>query len=307
MRSSRRRTSGNPTTGADVQTFRIHCGKANALNSGTHVSGGGTPTLVVQLRETGSASLQSLGTTAVPDGAIGTIEFTWDATNLVTADGSAVEVYFTTSKNGGGANGRWAIIDEVEWLADYSAPVSAEPPTGSITATGQIPTATATANQLATPGLGSASITGQIPTVVAPQTVTPGLGSATFTGYIPDVTIGAGVSAEPGAGSLAVTGQIPVITTSDHQSVAVPAGSAVVAGQIPTVTVGANVSATPGAGSVVLTGLVPSPLAPQVVTPAQAVLALTGYAPTASTGIVLTDVHSYTAYIDQAVAFNVER
>lgn len=107
--------TGNPTTGADVQEFRVLLRKDAA--------GGGTPTFSAELRETGGgAALETLATDVSEDSTTGTVHsLTWDATNLATADGSAVEILLTFSKGAGGPNERNVEVGAAEWNVDYTA------------------------------------------------------------------------------------------------------------------------------------------------------------------------------------------
>ena len=108
--------TSNPTTGADVQEFRVQLRK--------NATGGGTPTYSAELRETGGGTaLQTLATDATIDttGTGSVVSLTWDASNLATADGSAVELLLTFTKGGGGPNERNVEVGAAEWNVDYSA------------------------------------------------------------------------------------------------------------------------------------------------------------------------------------------
>ena len=107
--------TGNPTTGAGVQEFRILLRK-------TAINGGKTDdTYTVDLYENGvqkQATIASGGN--VPTGGV-VVSALWDATNLATADGSLVECYVTTTPEAGGApTSRGSIeVGAVEWNVTY--------------------------------------------------------------------------------------------------------------------------------------------------------------------------------------------
>lgn len=106
--------TGNPTTGAGLQTFKAYArltpnGTACTWNcyvaeSGTRLNGGaaiGTGTLTSTTGELLTA--------------------TWDAALLGTADGSAVECDFEVVKSGGAPAARTTgEFDAVEWVVDYT-------------------------------------------------------------------------------------------------------------------------------------------------------------------------------------------
>lgn len=107
--------TGNPTPGAGVQEFRVRLRK--------NASGGGDPTYTAELRETGGgAALETLATdvalTSADPGAV--ISLPWNAANLGSADGSAVELYLVFTKGGGGPNERNVEVGAAEWNVDYS-------------------------------------------------------------------------------------------------------------------------------------------------------------------------------------------
>lgn len=101
--------SGPPSTGADRQVFRVLLRK--------NASGGGTPDFDAELRETsGGASLETLATTQTVTDTSGVVyELAWDATNLGTADGSAVELLLTLNSDGGGPNERGIDVGAIAW------------------------------------------------------------------------------------------------------------------------------------------------------------------------------------------------
>lgn len=110
-----------PVAGAGAQRFRIR-----VRRSITH-SGTGVPTLDVFLYEggvqRGSILVDDATVTADDPGQI--IEAPWDATDLVTADGSDVECFVITTVGGTGANERSVEIGAVEWCEFAGAGITA--------------------------------------------------------------------------------------------------------------------------------------------------------------------------------------
>jgi hypothetical protein len=106
--------SGNPTTGAGLQTFKVRVRKYN--------SNTGTPTVRMDLYETGGGTALVTGTEQDITSTTGeSFSQTWDATNLATANGSAVECHIVITKAGGSPSVRnTGDIDGVEWVCQYS-------------------------------------------------------------------------------------------------------------------------------------------------------------------------------------------
>jgi len=106
--------TGNPTTGTGVQSFRLYVRK--------NAAGGGDPIIdSVELYEGGTLRQTLGGTPITVTSATGTAyTFSWDAANLVTADGSGVEIRVVASKGGGGPNERNVEYDSVSWAVDYT-------------------------------------------------------------------------------------------------------------------------------------------------------------------------------------------
>ena len=134
--------SGDLNTGAGLQTYRVW-GKKSA-------SGGGTPTLVISVRETGDVVDLATGSTESVTSATGEeFLFTWDASVLNDGlDGAAVEVFITMSKDGGGDNERNVDIDSIGFITDHSAggPGTVTPSGVAVTGAVGTPTIDAEAN-----------------------------------------------------------------------------------------------------------------------------------------------------------------
>lgn len=113
--------TGNPTTGAGLQNFKIY---ARLSPNGTSI------TYNVYLRESGT---RLNGGTAIATGSLTSttgqlITANWDATLLSTANGSLVEVEFETVKSGGAPAARTTgEVDAIEWNVDYTAAGSFQP------------------------------------------------------------------------------------------------------------------------------------------------------------------------------------
>ena len=108
--------TGNPTTGAGLQEFRILLRKTATNNGKTD------DTYTIHLYEDGvlrQSTIASGGNT--PTGGV-VVSATWDAANLTSADGSGVEVYISTTPEAGGApTSRGSIeVGAVEWNVDYT-------------------------------------------------------------------------------------------------------------------------------------------------------------------------------------------
>ena len=113
--------TGNLTTGADLQTFRLY------VRVGT-AAGGTTPTIDVAIRETGGGSNLTVQTGITVTSYTGEIvEFTWDASVLATIDGSAVELYAIGQRSGGNPGSRRSVeFDAIEWIAVISDGIEPE-------------------------------------------------------------------------------------------------------------------------------------------------------------------------------------
>ena len=105
--------SGNPTTGTDVQVVHIAGRKADAT---------GSPEAVYDvLLQEGGVTRQTLATGVNwADSTTKTIiTATWDAANLVTTDGSAVQIRITQTAGGTGGSRRAVEIGGIEWHVDF--------------------------------------------------------------------------------------------------------------------------------------------------------------------------------------------
>jgi hypothetical protein len=110
-----------PSTGGGLlsgtQTFRVHTRKVDA-------TGGGDPTLVVDLYESGSLVSANIINTTIADETTGTTHSgTWDPSTVGLADSSGVniEMLVTITSIGGGPNSRSGDLGAVEWEAQYNA------------------------------------------------------------------------------------------------------------------------------------------------------------------------------------------
>lgn len=104
--------SGDPTVGANLQEFR-----AGVLEFDSGQTG--TPTARIELWENG-ALVRAGNNTNVSIYAV--LAFTWNANELVTADGSLVQCKVIGVKSGGAPTARNTIrIGHIEWNVDFSA------------------------------------------------------------------------------------------------------------------------------------------------------------------------------------------
>ncbi len=166
LRASFPTPTGDPNTGAGLQKFRVY------VRVGTE-AGGNTPTLDLAIRETGGGSDLAVQTGISVTSYTGeVIEFTWDATVLGTADGSAVELYAIGQRSGGGPSLRRCVeFDAVEWVADYSAGAVDNPATDTA-ALGETSAPVADPTRIDTAALGETST----PAALADVTDTGALG-----------------------------------------------------------------------------------------------------------------------------------
>lgn len=110
--------TGNPTTGAGLQEFKIWVRK-DAVGG----VGAGIPTVMIDLYENGSfvANIMAASNVTYSTGQL--FSGTWDANLLTNADGSAVECYIFGDAVGGAPNNRVTVgVGAVEWNVDYYIP-----------------------------------------------------------------------------------------------------------------------------------------------------------------------------------------
>ena len=104
--------TGNPTVGAGLQEF-----KAGVIEFDSGQSG--TPDARIELWENGS--LVRAGSN-VPVSVYAVLSFTWNANELVTADGSLVQCKVIGTKSGGSPSARNTVrIGHIEWNAEVDA------------------------------------------------------------------------------------------------------------------------------------------------------------------------------------------
>lgn len=109
--------TGNPTTGAGLQKFKIWVKKAG---------GSSTPSVRVDLYENGIELANGVITATSVTSTTGVLlSGTWDATLLTNADGSGVEAYVDGINSLGKPTNRAAIsVGAVEWNVDYTTVVA---------------------------------------------------------------------------------------------------------------------------------------------------------------------------------------
>ena len=114
MRVSFPTSSGNPTVGADLQEFRCELRQQSVGQSGT-------PTARLEVWETGGgAALAASAEIDITNESSQVISFTWNASVLATADGSAVQCFIIVTKAGGGGGTRESCdIGAVKWVCEY--------------------------------------------------------------------------------------------------------------------------------------------------------------------------------------------
>lgn len=189
----------------------------------------------------------------------------------------------------------WTFTNAMATLsALYEAdPVSAAAGLGQVTATGFIPTVTATNNQLVTAGLGEVTANGFDPVVATTnnQNIQIGLGEVIATGFEPTATATDNQNIQTDVGVLSVTGFSPIVTASDNQKAQTDVGVLTLTGYLPTVVASDNQVVQTDVGLVIATGYLPSVVATDN-TEADTftgVLTLNGFAPSLKSTI-RTDV-----------------
>ena len=103
--------TGNPTVGADLQEFRAG---VEEFDSGQT----GIPQARIELWENGT--LVRAGTNTNVE-AYAVLSFTWNASEIATADGSLVQCKVIGTKTGGAPGARNTVnIGHIEWNVDYT-------------------------------------------------------------------------------------------------------------------------------------------------------------------------------------------
>ena len=202
--------TGNPTVGAGLQEFRILVRK---------FGGTGTPTAWIELYENGvlirAGSAQNVTGNLV-------ISFTWNANEILTADGSLVECRLNSTAIGGAPAARACVeVGAVEWNVVYSAGVVVTPSVLSLTSGTFAPNVSISDNQSVILGTLNLILTAYAPIVTASdhKTVIPSTPALVITFYTPTVTVGASVEVIPGTLSIAITLYASTITVSDNKIV----------------------------------------------------------------------------------------
>jgi len=109
--------TGSPTVGAGLQEFRTYVRQFDTGQTGT-------PTCRVELWENGV--LVRAGTNTNVTGAGQILAFTWNASELGTADGSLVECKLVGTKSAGAPSVRNAVdFGAIEWNVDYTVAAAA--------------------------------------------------------------------------------------------------------------------------------------------------------------------------------------
>lgn len=106
--------AGDPNVGAGLQEFRVGVEEFDSGQSGT-------PDARIELWENGSLVRAGSDT---PVSTYAVLSFTWDASELATADGSLVQCKLIGTRSGGGPSARNTVrIGHMEWNADVTVPL----------------------------------------------------------------------------------------------------------------------------------------------------------------------------------------
>jgi len=201
---------------------------------------------------------------------------------------------------------------------------TATPSQGSITFTGQAPTATATDNKTASPSFVEIVFAGYAPGLSVTENVfaNPGATQVAFTGFAPSASSTANKEASPSFASIVFSGYAPTssvsagdgipidqlfipavetwtaweaplfttgvqVITSTHHLAEPSFASVTFTGFAPSTTAGNNKSASPEAGAIAFTGFTPSvtTTASFSISPDTGAVVFSGYAPSLDTGI----------------------
>lgn len=112
VRTSFPTPSGSPIIGADLQEFRVLVRQFDEGQTGV-------PTARIELWE-GGILIRAGADADVPQGGV-VLSFTWNASELSTANGSLVECKIVGTKAGGSPSKRNTVdIGAVEWNVEYS-------------------------------------------------------------------------------------------------------------------------------------------------------------------------------------------
>lgn len=230
--------TGNLTTGAGLQNFRILVRKQG---------GTGTPTVVVELWEAGSlvASSSAVNVTSATGQVVAV---TWDASLLAAVSGVDVECRVAGTRSGGGPAARASVdVGAIEWNDDYVASTTHQG-TGTIAGTS---TASSAGTRVA---LGAGTIAGASTVSGAGSIVREGAGTIAGTASVAGAAslTAAGVGSAAGASTAAATGELTAsgVGSSAGASTASAAGSLTVAGAGSS----AGASTTTGVADLVRTG-----------------------------------------------------
>ncbi len=214
--------TGNPTTGAGKQNFKVYArltANATSCTYNVYVSESGT-------RLNGGAAIATGSLTSTTGQLITT---TWDATLLGTADGSLVECEFVVTKSGGGPSSRTTgEVDAIEWNVDYTIAVTnytADLNAGSYTVTGNSLDVAVLQNYVVDLAAGSYVVTGNSLGIVALQNHTIDLNAGSYTSTGNSLGVVVNYPVELASGSYIVTGNTLGIVALQNYTIDLASGS----------------------------------------------------------------------------------
>ena len=217
--------SGNPTVGADLQVFRAGVIEFDSGQTGT-------PQARIELWENGVLVRAGTNTNV---SVYAVLAFTWDASELATADGSLVQCKVIGVKTGGSPSARNTInIGHIEWNAEVNAggPVTGEGSSAGTSTVSGVPTVSGSSVGIATvtaEGISTAKADGS--SVGIATTTGDGISTAVADGSATGVAVTTAVGQEAGN---VVTGDgssagISTVTGDGISTFAAPGSSAGIA------------------------------------------------------------------------------
>ena len=179
--------TGDPKAGADLQEFRAYVRQFDTGQSGN-------PDARIELWENGSLVRAGGETSITGSGQV--IAFTWNATELGTADGSLVECKVVGTRSGGSPGARNTVeVGAIEWNVDYVINSVLAVDSGGYTLTGTA------INQkvILPPESGSYALSGQVVNLLHNRKLVVDPGGYNLTGQTVTFTLNIPITLESGA------------------------------------------------------------------------------------------------------------
>ena len=261
--------------GINLDTMEASADATVEPGAGSLTSTGQVPTISVEGTDShtatpGAGSLNLTGLLSYNYGGPGLRLISFEPSVVIETAGAAAEP----------DSGNLTITGQVPTL-DQTQHITEEPDAGALALTGEVPTATVSDHVVIGVPAGELTLSGEVPEVLVSITVFPDVGSVTLTGEIPTLDQTLHHIRAPPAGTLTLAGLTPTIDRTEHQTVEPDTGTLTLTGLVPVVNTGANVIKQPDPGSLSLTGYAPTLALSdhQDVDPSEGSLVLTGNKP----------------------------